>query len=228
MRRVVPGLLLLVLASVGPSMPAAFHLEAARPLPRPTHSTPDGEESPSVARVALSELRREPGRRLAERVALVVQLRELSTEWEPFTTRFGPRQWLGASAWGDEQWLWRHREFADPCPTLFARLGSPAAAVLRGARPYERLEVVGTVREVLLGEPWIEIESVQPTLEQVGEGTIVHAERAVGCMERGEWQMALDSLARASVPRLPLHAATELERLAAECRFHLQPPPEKR
>jgi hypothetical protein len=201
-------------------------MDAARSLPRPTHSAPLRAAEPTPA--TLGELRREPGRWLGARVALVVQLRELRFDWEPFTTRFGPRQWLGARAWGDEQFLWRREEFDDPCATLFARRGSPAAAGLERARAYERIELTGTVREALLGEPWIEIESVEPTLEQVGEGTIVHAARALACIESGAWQLAVESLQRAVVPRLPAHAAAELERLAAECRSRLPTPPAKR
>ena len=54
-----------------------------------------------------------------------------------------------------------------------------------------RFEVVGEVKAVLDGQPWIELVGVRPLTEQIGDGSLVHAGRGFGAWERGEWRRAV-------------------------------------
>jgi len=177
-------------------------LQALQPIPLPTR---------------LSELRAAPAVFLGQRVRFVLQYKGLLEGWNPLLSRFGPGDYHGIEAWSDDRFTWEKPVFEDPCVRLFARHGTPAARTLSRASCYDRFEVLGVVREVFLDEPWIEIESVVPLHDIVGEGTILHVGRADALLRDGRVELALDQLERAKSAPLPAHARRELERRIIEC-----------
>jgi hypothetical protein len=180
-----------------------------------------GDEPPAPpaghAEVALSELRADPPARLGQTVHLVLQLGDAVPTFNPYVTRFGPGDFLCFRAWSDEQFLWERAAFDDPAPYVFARRGSVAAAILAGGRPYARFEVVASVREVFLGEPWIEVLSAERLAEEVSEGAILHAVRGLELLREKNGALAAGQLERAKAGFLPAHARAELDRLIATC-----------
>lgn len=176
---------------------------------------PGGDGNP--ADVGFAELAREASSWVGRRVRFTFQFQSAPATWNPYLTRFGTEDYVGAVGWGDEQLLWRAEDFDAPSVLVFARRGTPAAGVLAGARLYARFEVVGTVRQLFLGLPWIEIESAERLPQETGEGAVLHASRALRAMENGEWGRALEDLARAEISNLPPHAREELARLRAIC-----------
>lgn len=170
-----------------------------------------------VRAVELGELHAEPAQWLGRRVRFAFQHHSLPEAWNPCLTRFGSQDYRAALAWSDDQLLWLLEEHDAPQALLFARRGTQPEAALESARTYARFEAVGHVRQVFLGRPWIELESLERLPEEVGEGAILHASRALGSMRERSWQLAREDLARARASNLPPHARQALERLDAEC-----------
>jgi hypothetical protein len=150
-------------------------------------------------------------------VRFVLQVSGTTPDWNPYLTRFGPGQWLGIEGWSDESFTWEKRVFANPYAQLFVRKGSKAEAVLRKAERFRRYEVHAVTRELFMGRPWIEIESVTLLETTVGEGSILHIGRAFSLLEDGRVGLAIDQLERAKAAPLPAHARVELERRIIEC-----------
>jgi hypothetical protein len=167
----------------------------------------------TIEEAELARVREDPLSWLGKRIHFVLQLESTQESWVPYLSRFGPRDWLGLRAWPDERFTWIPEVYADPLPHLFVRRGTRNEKVLAKADRYARFRARGVVREVFLGEPWIEIELLQALPTQVGEGTILHVERALGLMRSGSWELAREQLARARAAPLPEHARREIERL---------------
>lgn len=174
--------------------------------------------APEPLPAELGAIRARPSPWLGKRVRFVLQFRSLLEDWNPSMTRFGTADWVALSGWADERFTWDATVYENPLTTLFVRRGSPLAEQVAAARPHERFEVVAWVREVFLDEPWIEIESMTPLPEEVGEGTILHVGRARDFMRKKQWDLALDQFERAKAAPLPAHALAELEREIMECK----------
>lgn len=220
------GLLLLGLA--GAAEPEQASEVARRPAsegviesadaPETAAAAPDESSSPlfrGLPAVGLEDLRAEPPRWLRQRVRFVIQFDARQVDWNPYLTRFGPGDWTAFSAWADERFTWNRDVYDDPVRRLFVRRGGALDAVLDEIQRHERFEVVGRVREVFLDEPWIEVESLRPLREWVGEGSILHVARARELAAQGSFELAFDQLDRAAAAPLPAHAAAELGRMRA-------------
>lgn len=172
----------------------------------------------------LSAVRTDPGRFLGAELTFALQLQRLDEDWDPFLSRFGPDAWLGVVAWPDESFTWDPHVFAHPATRLFVRRTSPLGETLRRARTYARFEARAFVREIFLGEPWIEIVALQPLPDAVVEGTILHVGQARELASEGQWELALEQYERAKAAPLPPHALAALERevQAARAAFALE------
>lgn len=174
-----------------------------------------------VPEVPLTDLARSPARFLNREVRLTVQFRATVERWDTYLSRFEPGRWLGLEVWPDESFTWDRPVFEQPFGHLFVRRGGGFEPLVRRARCYQRFEVHGRVREVFLGEPWIEVLEVTPLEGEVGEGTILHVTRARELLATGQFSLALEQYERARTAPLPPHAlAAVLDeiRLAEEAR----------
>lgn len=163
--------------------------------------------------VSLVELAREPQEHLGRSVRVRFQVESVPASWNPYLTRFGSHDWLGLRVWADEQFLWEREAWENPAARVFARRGSIADEVLRDAPRMARFEALAHVRQVFLGEPWLEVELVQRITSSIGEGSVLHAERALEHLEKEQWRNALDNFDRALVGQMPEVARAELRRL---------------
>lgn len=168
--------------------------------------------------VALGKLGAEGPLWLGRRVRFILQLKGERASWNPYLTRFGTRDWASFEGWPDERFLWEESAYDAPFTRLFVDRASALVELLRGAEIYRRFQVVAAVREVFLGEPWLEVLELEPLTEFVAEGTLIAVGRAEELAERGEIALALDQLERAKAAPLPAHALAELERRIAEIR----------
>ncbi|MDF1798485.1 MAG: hypothetical protein P1V81_04865 [Planctomycetota bacterium] len=164
--------------------------------------------------VDLLQLRKDPLRYRGERVALTVQLGDERETWTPGLTRFDRRRFRGFAAWSETSRLWHIEPYSDPLPALFARRGGSAARALAGAGSYGRLELVAIVRTVFGGEVWIEVLEARRLPRSVGEGSLIHAGRAVELYKEGHHAAAAAEYERALAAPLPdsHRAALEEER----------------
>jgi hypothetical protein len=170
------------------------------------------QESPAPM-VTWSEIEKGAGHRLGQHVCIQVQFHSSIETWNPFMTRFGPREFSAVRAWADEQFPWIVTEFESPAARLFMRRGSDAERVLAGARPSQRFELDVAVREVFFDRPWVEVMAARPLTEFIGEGTVIHARRGIELAETRAFDLAAAEYERALTATLPLRARGELERL---------------
>ena len=169
------------------------------------------------APVNLSEVYSKPGIHLGETLKLRFQLRGRLLSWNPYLTRFGPTDWSAFEIWGDELLLWEREAFENHQAGLFTRKGSKVEQALAGAQKYQRFEARARISEVFLGQPWIEILDVRPLPEMVGEGTLLHAARALELLRQESYALAREQFLRAMAPDLPEHARAALQQLAEAC-----------
>jgi hypothetical protein len=188
--------------------------------PREHLGTVRAEQEPAVAAPESAELEtllEEPAAWLGRSVRFTFQFHSAPASWNPYLTRFGTRDYVAAVAWSDAQLLWDVDEHDHPRALVFARRGSASGSTLSAAPLYGRYEAVGRVVQVFMGHPWIEVEQVERLPEEIGEGAILHASRALRSMDQGEWRLALEDLTRAEASNLPPRARAALVRLRERC-----------
>jgi hypothetical protein len=202
------------------------------PLCAPLASAPGGPGGQGLPpaepeAVDLEALRACPSRFVGRRVVLRVQRGEAGNEPQPaLETGFDPQVWQRFACWSSEQRPWRAQDFADPAPYLFARRGSAAELLLSSAGPHRAFELVGQVRAVRLGEPWIAVEAARPLPESIGAGAVLHASRGFELLAIGQRRLALAELERALAAPLPERPRAELEAAIEALREDLRVRPE--
>ena len=153
---------------------------------------------------------------LGQQVRCVFQVQSVPESWNPYVTRFGTRDYRALSVWTDEQLLWDREQFDKPFGLVFVRRGGDAEELLAQAKPYQRYEVTAVVAQVFLGRPWLAITSARRLGQEVGEGTVIHAARAIALFTQEHYKLALEDLQRALAPEnLPQNALEELQHFVA-------------
>jgi hypothetical protein len=173
--------------------------------------------------VPIERLRADPLAYLGKEVRIVFQRCDELSSWNPYLTRFGSEEFQGFRAWADEQFLWLEEDWDEPDATLYVRRGGVPALELASAPRFARFEASAHVREVFAGRAWIEIASLRRLEGEIGEGTILHASRAVDSMREGRFRLALDDLDRALPGDMPDAAREELRRLRQMCERRERP-----
>jgi len=174
----------------------------------------DAEQPPLVS---WKELVDHPARYLGKTITLRAQFHSRVESWSAYLTRFGSHDFAAFQFWSDEQFPWIQAEYQRPLVRLFARRGQPGEWALAGARVHSRYELHVRVRELFLDLPWVEIEDAIPTVEEISEGTNIHAARGIDLLEKGNCVLARSEFEHALEGLLPAHARAELERLRDEC-----------
>ncbi len=177
----------------------------------------DRPQEPPIPRASLAEVFADPVPWLGREFRAVFQLQSTPASWNPYLTRFGSGDYAAARVWGDGQFLWEVEAWKNPVGLIFARRGTLAQEQLASAATFARFEARLHVRQVFLGRAWTEIVELRPLPRQIGEGTILHAGRALQLMNGDSWKLALEDLHRAAIPSLPRHALDELARLNRVC-----------
>jgi hypothetical protein len=171
------------------------------------------KDAPEAPYLSLAEVSKDAQLHLGRTLRVRFQVESEPTSWNPYLTRFGSADWRGLKVWADEQFLWEREAWENPVANVFARRGSVADEVLAGAPRLARYEALAHVRQVFLGRPWIELEQVQRIKGAIGEGSVLHATRALEHVEKEQWRNALDNYDRALVGEMPDVARAELRRL---------------
>ena len=195
----------------------ALLLVAAASLGRPPVLARPAVEAPPP-RASWEELCDRPVEWLGKTVKLQVQFSSRVETWNPYLTRFGPRQFTAIQGWTDQQFPWVKAEFDAPSVRVFLRTGGACDWALEDAKLGARFEITGIVRETFLDLPWIEVVEVLPLAERISEGTAIHASKACDLMRTRSYVLAESELQQAITDDLPPLARTELERLLGLCR----------
>ncbi len=170
----------------------------------------------SLPQWELGQVYERPAEPLGITLHLTVQLDGEIEDWEPYDTRFGRERFRAFRVWSDQQRLWDSAAFHQPLGRIFVERGSPAERDLLKAPRFQRFVIHGTVRQALLGQPWIEVQHAFRSFHSVGEGTLLHAARALQWLEKGAWETARQELERALAPRLPQAVRQDLLALIAQ------------
>ena len=149
------------------------------------------------------------------RVAL--QFHSLEEDWNPFVTRFSPRNYLAVRGWADEQLPWVESEFERLPVRVFVPRGTSLEGFFRIGQRHERILVTGIVREVFAGQPWMEVLAAEATQEAIPEGSVLHVVRALEFESQKAYGLALGELDRALAAPLPLHAYDALLEIKKRC-----------
>src|SRR5262249_31475925 len=128
------------------------------------------------------------------------------------------RRYAALQAWSEEQLPWVRSDFDAPLVRLFFPRGESCASALDQAQVNNRYEATAIVREVFLDVPWTEVLEGVPPPRPLGEGTIIHAGKALELMKKRDFKLAELEIDQAITDSLPVPARDELERLRNECR----------
>ena len=168
--------------------------------PRPAPKPPV-EGVAMLSQVAFEDLAATPELWLGETVQTVVQVRGASAErWEGFLSGLSPRTHVALDVWSDSQVLWDAEDFHAPAGRLFVPAAALVGEALRSLqRPagvpatferHTRARVTVRVVAYTAGRGWLEVERIEPTPEQVPEGTVLHAIRGLDLARKGVTTLA--------------------------------------
>lgn len=161
--------------------------------------------------VAWEDLQTKPLHWVGRRVRLRIQHHSRPATWNPYVTRFGPRQFSAVQAWTDDQLPWIKAQYDAPAVRVFARRGSAAEHVFAQAAVHQRFEIVGVVRELFLDLPWIEVASARALENGISEAAVIHASRAIQLVDDGLFALADLELEQVLAAPLPPHAQADIE-----------------
>jgi hypothetical protein len=136
-------------------------------------------------------------------VTFTVQFRQQGRNGPSFFTRFEPDQWLNFVAWPDEAALWEKKAFDTDFPHLFIRRDNPDFKAIASAATYDRFTVSGVVRDVIKGQPWIEIGSVRKLQEKITEGSLAHLVKGLMFRDHRHFDAAAKEFEAADGETLP-------------------------
>lgn len=183
-----------------------------------------------VPEVPFAELAAAPELWLGETVETIVQVRGAVREaWEGYLSGFTPGNAIALDVWADSQLLWHADEFAAPAGRLYVSPLTLLGAAFRPGdtrawAPHTRLRARVRVEAFTAGRGWIALLDARPTVEQVPEGTVLHAIRGFELSGKNAPALALSELEKALLAPLPAHARRPLEAERERLKRLAQPP----
>ncbi|HEX5052265.1 MAG TPA: tetratricopeptide repeat protein [Planctomycetota bacterium] len=165
----------------------------------------------------LTKMRAEPEAYKNVKVRFTVQFASLGQISNPFFTKFTPADFTNFYAWADEQAIWQEQAYADVFGMLFLSKTHPKLERLYQMRLYERVQIVGVVRNTFQGEPWIEVTDFELMSGQLDTAVLTHLYRGERLMEQRLWQRAIAELSLAPGAGVPEHALRATHRNLGIC-----------
>ena len=150
-------------------------------------------------------------------VRFTVQFSTLGKVSNPFFTRFVPSDYANFYAWSADQPIWRKEAYDDVFGLLFIAKEHKNLPDLYRFKQYERLELVGTVKNVFQGMPWIDVTSWTPLAERVSTATLAHLYKGEAYMNRRQWQQAIAELSVAPGAGTPNEVQSAIHRNLGVC-----------
>lgn len=182
------------------------------------------DDEPTTGKIvttSLSQIRRAADAYRHVWVRFKVQFVSMGTVKNPFFTRFVPAKYANFYAWAAEQKIWRKEEYETPFPLLFLSKRSPQLEELYQLKLYTQLEVIGIVRNVFSGEPWIEIKGFKQGSSKVTTGVLAHLYRGEQYMKKRDWQKAISELSLAYADQIPDYVLAATHQNLALCHLRL-------
>jgi hypothetical protein len=165
----------------------------------------------------LAAVRAEPEAFKSVKVKFTVQFASLGKLSNPFFTKFTPTDFANFYVWGDEQPIWQQGAYDDVFGMLFLSKTHPKLEQLYSLRVYQRVDVIGVIRNTFQSAPWIEVTDFTPAKGQLDTATITHLYRGEKLMEQRLWQRAMAELSQAPGEGLPPNALRATHRNLGIC-----------
>jgi len=182
----------------------------------------DGEPlTGKIVQTTLSQIRKTAEAYQGVWVRFPVQFVSIGTVKNPFFTRFVPSRYTNFYAWAEEQPIWQKEEYEAPFPLLFLAKTSPQVEDLYSLKLYTRLDVIGVVRHVFSGEPWIEVRGFTPKSKKVTTSLLSHLYRGAQFMKKREWRKAISELSLAQADDVPDNVLFNMHRSLAICHLRI-------
>jgi hypothetical protein len=197
--------------TLGLSLALAATTVAQAPLP----------EGVQVVGTTLSAVRNSPGAFRGVWIRMTVQFASLGKVSNPFFTQFEPSKFANFYAWADEQAIWKRDQYEDLFGLFFVDKQTKFAAHIYDLKLFQRLEIVGVVRNVFQGKPWIEVTEFNTLQQHVNTATLSHVYRAESHMKKREWKRAITELSLAPGDELPDHVRGQIHKNMAMCFLRL-------
>jgi tetratricopeptide (TPR) repeat protein len=178
-------------------------------------------EDVRVVGTTLSQVRKSPDAYRGVWIRLTVQYASLGKISNPFFTQFEPSKFANFYAWADEQAIWKKAQYEDLFGLFFVDKQTKIAAQVYNLKVFQRLEIVGVVRNVFQGKPWIEVTQMNPLQKRVNTATLSHVYRAETHMKKRQWKRAISELSLAPGKALPDHVRGEIHKNLAMCFLRL-------
>jgi len=149
-----------------------------------------GSEEAKARTVSLTELRKAPESYRGIPCEFVLVFHEYSQVYNPFFTRFVPEKYMNMSAWGDEQKIWEIREYTRDYCFLFVDKENTSLPGFLKLKRFDRIRVVGTIKDMFRGAPWIEVHSMTPVKGKLTQKSLIHRVRGDVAMKKNRPRIA--------------------------------------
>lgn len=177
----------------------------------------ESRQFPNTVVTTLTEVRAHPDAFRNVKVQFEVQFASLGSVSNPFFTQFVPTDFANFHAWAVEQPIWRKSEFDNMFGLLFVSKTNDQVQEVYDCSTFDRLRIVGLVRNTFQNQPWIEVVSFEKVDERVDWATLGHLYRADQWMQKRQWQQALSELSLASQAKNPGEVSLEIDRAMGVC-----------
>lgn len=177
----------------------------------------ESRQFPNTVETTLTEVRAHPDAFRNVKVQFEVQFASLGSVANPFFTQFVPTDFANFHAWATEQPIWRKSEFDNMFGLLFVSKSNDQLQDLYKCATFDRMKVVGLVRNTFQNQPWIEVVSFEKLGQRVEWATLGHLYRADQWMQKRQWQQALSELSLASQAKNPDEVGTEIDKAMGVC-----------
>jgi tetratricopeptide (TPR) repeat protein len=164
----------------------------------------------TAVKTTLTQVRAEPDSFRNVKVEFTVQFASLGKIANPFFTKFTPSEYANFYTWADEQPIWQEKPYQDVFGMLFLAKTHPKLETLYSLRLYQRIKVIGVVRNTFQNTPWIEVTEFEVVPGQLDTAVLTHLFRGEKLMDQRAWQRAIAELSLApgeGVPPAALGAA---------------------
>jgi hypothetical protein len=151
----------------------------------------------------LSQVRAEPEAFKNVKVCFTIQFTSLGKISNPFFTKFTPTDFANFYAWADEQPIWQEKAYNDVFGMLFLSKSHPKLEQLYQLSLYQRIQVIGIVRNTFQNTPWIEVTDFDAADGQLDTAVLTHLYRGEKLMEQRLWQRAIAELSLAPGAGVP-------------------------
>jgi len=172
-----------------------------------------------VKDVTLTELLRNPRDYVDVDVRFKVYFNSTGGHYNPYFTRFSEEMYGNFSAWPLDARLYDKRDFQRSYTFFFMRRHQKGWKKIQGTERFEVLELVGTVRDVFKGQPWIEVIDYSSGSGGLDEKEIRSVIVGDAQFVAGHYDDAADSYEYAVKARVPESVSADLWRKLADAQY---------